>query len=140
MVFYHYRARTYIHIHSESLLADIGHSSADAGTISRHFLKKLNNNARSNLGSSFIFLMTSHTIFVVFYYYMTFFILCYMNILEFHWILYTQLLIPVILLTFTVDVFVCWLESNLGICSATPTLFPRLQGACEGGILVSPRR
>ena len=49
-----------------------------------------------------------------------FFILCYMNILEFHSILYTQLLIPVILLTSTVDVFVCWLESNLGhlFCNA----------------------
>ena len=66
----------------------------------------MNNNARSNPGSSFIFLITSHTIFVVFYYYITFFIICYMNILEFHSILYTQLLIPVILLTSTVDVFV----------------------------------
>ena len=82
-------------------------SLADAGTISSHFWKKMNDNARSNPGSSFIFLMTSHTIFVVFYYYIPFFILCYMNILEFHSILYTKLLIPVILLTSTVDVFVC---------------------------------
>ena len=67
----------------------------------------MNDNARSNPGSSFNCLMTSHTIFIVFYYYITYFILCYMNILEFHSILYTQLLIPVILLTSTVDVFVC---------------------------------
>ena len=65
-------------------------------------------------GSSFIFLMTSYTIYALFYYYITFFIQCYMNILEFHSIFYTQLLIPVILLTSTVDVSVCWLESNLG--------------------------
>ena len=39
-----------------------------------------NDNARSNPGSSFIFLMTSHTIFVVFYYYITFFILLYEHI------------------------------------------------------------
>ena len=67
----------------------------------------MNDSARSNPGTSFIFLMTSHTISVVFYYYITCFILCYMNILEFHSILYTQLLIPVILLTSTVDVSVC---------------------------------
>ena len=48
--------------------------------ISSHFWKKIKDNARSNPGSSFIFLMISHTIFVVFYYYNTFFILCYMNI------------------------------------------------------------
>ena len=81
------------YIHSESTLADIGQSSADAGTISSHFWKKMNDNAQSNPGSSFIFLRTLHTVFVVFYYYITFFILCYMNILEFHSILYTQLLI-----------------------------------------------
>ena len=102
-----------MYIHSVPSLADIGHSSADAGTISSHFWNKMNDNARSNPGSSFVFLMTSHTIYVVFYYYITFFILCYMNILEVHLILYTQLLIPVILLTSTVDVFVCWLECNL---------------------------
>ena len=67
----------------------------------------MNDNARSNPGSSFIFLMTSHSIFVVFDYYITFFILYYMNILEFHSILYIQLLIPVILLTSNVDFFVC---------------------------------
>ena len=67
----------------------------------------MNDNARSNPVSSFIFLMTLQTFFVVFYYYITFFILCYMNILEFHSILHAQLLIPVILLTSTVDVFVC---------------------------------
>ena len=102
-------SRTYVHtyIHSESSLADIGNSSADDGTISKHFWKKMNNNARSNRGSSFIFLIISHTIFIELYYYFTFIILCYMNIFEFHSILYTQLLIPVILLTSTVDVFVC---------------------------------
>ena len=107
-------------IHSVPSLADIGHSSADDGTISSHCWNKMNDNARSNPGSSFIFLMTSHTIFLVFYYYITFFILFYINILEFHSILYAQLLIPVILLTSTVDVFVCWLESNLGylICDS----------------------
>ena len=67
----------------------------------------MNDNAPSNPGSSFVFLMTSHTIFVVFCYFITFFILCYMNLLEFYSILYTQLLIPVMLLTSTVDVFVC---------------------------------
>ena len=115
-------------IHSESSLADIGHSSADTGTISGHFWKKMNDNARSNPGSSFIFL-TSHTIFVIFYYYhflFTFFILCYMNILELLSILYTQLLIPVILLTSTVDVFVLLtgFEPRPCIYSATLTLYP----------------
>ena len=61
----------------------------------------MNDNARSNHGSSFILLMTSHTIILLYH----FFILCYTNILEFHSLLYTQLLIPVILLTSTVDVF-----------------------------------
>ena len=98
-------AHVHTNIHSVPSLADTGHSSADAGTISSHFLNKMNDNAQSNPGSSFIFLMTSHTIFVVFYYYIIFFILCYMNILEFHSILYTQLLIIVILLTSTVDHF-----------------------------------
>ena len=92
--------RTYIH-------SERGQSSADAGIISRHFWNKMNDNARSHPGSSFIFLMTLHTIFVVFYYYITFFMLCYMNIVVFHSKLYTQLLIPVILLTSTVDVIVC---------------------------------
>ena len=69
-------------IHSESSFADVGHSSADAGTISSHLWKKMNDNARSNPGSSFIFLMTSQTIFVVFYFYIPFFILCYMECLE----------------------------------------------------------
>ena len=66
----------------------------------------MNDDAQSNPESSFIFLMTLHTIFVIFYYYITIFIQCYMNIIEFHSILYTQLLISVILLTSTVDVFV----------------------------------
>ena len=65
----------------------------------------MNDNARSNPESSFILLMPSHTIFVVLYCYITFFILCYMNIIEFDSILYIQL-ISVILLTSTVDVFV----------------------------------
>ena len=73
LVFHHYRARTYIYTHLVPSLADIGDSSADAGTISSHFLNKMNDNARSNPESSFIFLMTLHTIFVVFYYYITFF-------------------------------------------------------------------
>ena len=94
-------------MHYEPSLADIGHSSADASTISSHFGNKMNDNARSNPGSSFIILMTSHTIYVVFYYYITFFILCYMNILKFHSIINTQLLIHVIILTSDVDVFVC---------------------------------
>ena len=128
-------------IHSESSLADIGHSSADAGIISSHFWKKMNYNARSNPRSLFIFLMTSHTIFVVFYYYIYFFILCYMNILEFHSILYTQLLIPVILLTSTVDIFVLLtgLEPRPFILRRQHST-PRLQVACACGILVSPRR
>ena len=44
-----------IYVHSESSFADIGHSSADAGTIASHFWKKMNDNARSNPRSSFIF-------------------------------------------------------------------------------------
>ena len=123
LVFHHYRSRTYIH--SEPSVADIGHSSADAGTISSHFWNKMNDNARSNPGSSFFFLMSLHNIHVIFYYYITFFILCYMNILEFCSILYTQLLIPVILLTSTVDVFVCWLELNLGHLFCDANTLPR---------------
>ena len=117
------QVRTYIH--SEPSLDDNDHSSADAGTISSHFWNKIDDNARSNPGSSFIFLMTSQTIYVIFYYYITFCILCYMNILEFHSIFYTQLLIPVISLTSTVDVFVCWLESNLGHLFCGANTLPR---------------
>ena len=101
----------------------------------------MNDNARSNPGSSFIFLMTSHTIFVIFYYYITFFIVCYMNILEFHSILYTQLLIPVILLTSAVDVLVLLTGFELGpFILRRQHSTPRLQGACACRILVSPRR
>ena len=83
--------------------------------------------------------MTLHTIFVLFYYYIIFFILCYMNILEFHSILYTQLLIPVILLTSTVDVFVLLtgVEPGTFILRCQHST-PRLQGAWSCGILVSP--
>ena len=122
-------------------LADIGRSSADAGTISSHFWKKMNDNERLNPGSSFIFLMILHTVFVVFYYYITFFILCYMNILEFHSILYAQLLIPAILLTSTVDVFVLLTGVEPGqFILRRQHSTPRLQGACACGFLVSPRR
>ena len=122
-------------------MADIGHSSADEGTISSHFWKKMNDNARSNPGSSFIFLMILHTVFVVFYYYITFFILCYMNILEFHSIVYTQLLFAVILLTSTIDVFVLLTGFEPGpFILRCQHSTPRLQGACACGILVSPRR
>ena len=64
-----------------------------------------------------------------------------MNILEFRSILYTQLLIPVVLITSTVDVFV-FLPGfepgpfNLGLQHSTP----RLQGACAWGIMASPKR
>ena len=64
-----------------------------------------------------------------------------MNILEFHSILYTQLLIPVILLTTTVDDFVLLTGVEPGqfiLRRQHSTL--RLQGACVCGILVSPRR
>ena len=64
-----------------------------------------------------------------------------MNILEFHSILYTQLLIPVILLTSTVDVFVLLTGFEPGpFILRRQHSTPRLQDACEGGILVSPRR
>ena len=122
-------------------MGDIGHSSADVGTISSYFWKKMNDSARSNPASSFIFLMTLHAIFSVFYYYNTFFILCYMNISEFHSILYTQLLIPVILLTSTVDVFVLLTGFEPGpFILRRQHSTPRQQGACTCGILVSPRR
>ena len=42
--------------------------------------------------------------------------------------LYTQLLIPVILLTASVDVFVCLLESNLGHLFCGEHSTPGLQG------------
>ena len=86
-------------------LADIGHSSADAGTISSHFRNKMNDNARSNPGSSFIFLMASHTIYVVFY--------------------------------IIISLFYSMLYEHIRIIQHST---PRLQGACEGGIMVSPRR
>ena len=118
-------------------MADIGHSSVDAGTISSHFWNKMIDNARSNPGSSFILLMTSHTIFVIFYYYITFFILCYMNILEFHSILYTQILIPVILLTSTVDVFLVQTGVEPGkFILRHQHSTPRQQGAYVWKILV----
>ena len=129
LVFHDYRARTYIYTSRTYARIYIGHSSANASTISSHFWKKLNDNTRSNPGTSFIFLMTSHTIYVVFYYYITFFIQCYMNILEFHSMLYTQLLIPVILLISTMLMFLCadWNRTS-AIYSPTPTLYPEATG------------
>ena len=63
-----------------------------------------------------------------------------MNILEFHSILYTQLLIPVILLTSTVDVFVLLTGVEPGpFILQRQHSTPRLQGACACGILVSSR-
>ena len=64
-----------------------------------------------------------------------------MNILEFHSILYTQLLILVILLTSTVDGFVVLTGFEPGpFILQRQHCTPRLQGACACGILVSPRR
>ena len=85
--------------------------------------------------------MTSHTIYVVFYYYITFFIQCYMNILEFHSMLYTELLISVILLTSTMLMFLCvdWNRTWAVILRGQHSTLS-LQGAAEGGIFVSPRR
>ena len=64
-----------------------------------------------------------------------------MNILKFHSILHTQLLIPLILLTSTSDVFcvLTGVEPGPFILRCQHST-PRLQGACEGRILVSPRR
>ena len=116
------------------------HSSADAVTISSHFWKKMNDNARSNPGSSFIFLMTLHTIFVIFYYYITIFILFYMIILEFHSILYTKLLIPVISLTSLLMFCVLsGVEPGPFILRCQHSTC-RLLGFCKDGILASPRR
>ena len=60
--------------------------------------------------------------------------------LEFHSVLYTQLLIPVILLT-PLLMFLCadW-SRTWAIYSVIQHSTPRLQGACACGILVSPRR
>ena len=64
-----------------------------------------------------------------------------MNILEFHSILYTQLLFPVILLTSTVDGFVLLTRVELGpFILRRQHSTRRLQGAWACGILVSPRR
>ena len=63
-----------------------------------------------------------------------------MNILEFHSILYTQLLIPVILFASTVDVFVLLTGFEPGpFILRRQHSTHRLQGACVCGILVSPR-
>ena len=63
-----------------------------------------------------------------------------MNILKFHSILYTKLLIPVILLTSTVDIFVLLTGVEPGpFILRHQHSTPRLQGACACGILVSPR-
>ena len=62
-----------------------------------------------------------------------------MNILEFHSILYTQILISVILLTSTVDVFVLLTGVEPGpFILRRQHSTPSLQGACACGILVSP--
>ena len=64
-----------------------------------------------------------------------------MNILEFHSMLYIQLLIPVILLTSNLLMFLCgdWYRT-LAIILRGQHSTQRLQGVGEGGIFVSPKR
>ena len=64
-----------------------------------------------------------------------------MNILEFHSVLYTQLLIPVILLNSTADIFVLLTGfEHVPFMLQGQHSTRRLQDACACGILESPRR
>ena len=138
LVFRHYRARTYI----STFWVVIGrcHSSADAGTLSSHFWKKINDNARSNPGSSIIFLIISRTIFVVFYYYMTFFIMLFEHTRISLNIIYS------IINSCHITYLHFWCFCVLTGVEPGPFILlrqhstPRLQGACKGGILESPTR
>ena len=79
--------------------------------------------------SASIFLTTLHSIFFAFYYFITKFVACYLNIYEFYSIFFIQLLIHVILLTSTVDVFV--LLRTRAIYSVMRTLYPEAIEAYE---------
>ena len=104
-------------------MADIGHSSADAGTLSLPFLEE--NECQSSIESRvFIYLFNDFTHYFcgiqLLYHFL------YSTLYEHITILYTQLLIPVILLTSTVDIFVlliAWSRTR-AIYSAMPTLYP----------------
>ena len=114
------------------MLAIVG----NARPISSHFWNKMNDNARSNHWSSFIFLMTSHTIFVVFNHFL--YSMLYEHIRISLNIIYS------IINSCHITYLHCWCFCVLTGVEPGPFILrsqhstPTLQGACEGGILVSP--
>ena len=94
------------------------------------------------LGLPLSFSLLAHYLCCILLLYHFFYSMLYdMNILEFHSMLYIQLLIPVILLTSNFLMFLCgdWYRT-LAIILRGQLSTPRLQGAGERGIFVNPKR
>ena len=142
LVFHHYRAGTYIY----TFWAVIGrycHSSADAGTISIHFGNKMNDNARSNLPGlplSFWWLRTLFLSYSIIISHFLFYVRVYEHIRISLNIIFS------IINSWHITYLHCWCFCVLTGVEPGPFILrhqhstPRLQGTCEGGILVSPRR